>query len=284
METIALIGAGGQIGSQAMPHLVQAGRQIRAGSRSPEQKEAGERERWRYFDFEDLDIHEPFLRGVDRLFFLAAHPDPLPSVSAMLDQAEKLKLRQVVFSSGRTTGDVPGKPLHEVEERLKQTSIPWTILRPGWFMQNFTTFLRGPIMEHGLIMLPDGGKKTAFVDTRDIGAAIATILTDAPALHQGMTYEITGSEALTHLEVARLIGDASGREIGYRTLSETEFIREMKAMGWSGQAAEYTAMLYRFVAEGKEEEPSADLARLLGRTPISFKRFAEDYARHWKPS
>src|SRR5260370_25536117 len=83
-----------------------------------------------------------------------------------------------------------------------------TILRPAWFMQNFSeTFLR-PI--DGAIVVPTGDGAEAFIDAEDIAAVAATTLDD-PQAHGGDAYSLTGPEPLTVAETAATISDEAGR-------------------------------------------------------------------------
>ena len=219
------------------------------------------------------------LKGKDKVFFIAPHSDPIPSVMTLLQVAELERVKHIVFSSGRTTGDIPGKPLHNVELLVQNNRIPSTIIRPGWFMQNFTAWLSGTLRSEGKLYLPADVAKTAFVDVRDIAAVAAQTLIQTG--HEGKTYNLTSDEALDHHEVVALISRASGKLMTYVPLARPDFIQTMVARGWTEAAAAYTADLYEYVRAGKEEEVSRDIKKLLRRTPIRFAQFAQDYRNAW---
>lgn len=281
MKHIAIVGASGTIGSEIIRQLNASPLRVRAGSRSPDSKKGVSNQlEWRFFDYGDAQSMDAFFQGVNAFFFVAPHTNPLPSVEKMLAVAEAAGVEELIFSSGRTTGDVLGKPLHELEELVKASSFQWTIFRPGWFMQNFIDFL-DPVPRGNRISLPVGKAKTAFIDVRDIGAVAAQLLTRG-VLHK-RTLELTSSEAIDHYEVARLISQASGIPIEYHPMEEEPFIQMLQdEWGWSEEEAIFTAYLYAFVAHHKEEEVSPDIAEILGKEPISFATFAMDYAAHWK--
>ena len=93
---------------------------------------------------------------------------------------------------------------------LRRQRLGHTILRPAWFMQNFSeTFLK-PV--NGVIMVPTGNGSEAFIDAEDIAAVAATTLAD-PAAHAGAAYSLTGPQALTVSEAAALISEATGQTI-----------------------------------------------------------------------
>jgi len=278
---ILIIGATGSIGTVVMDDLIRQGRKPVAGVRTPEKA----RRQWSAaaeyapFDFHDPATFPAALAGVDRLFLIAPHADPVPSVQGLLRAAAGADVQRVVFSSGRTTGDIEGKPLHQVEQTLRASGLPYTIVRPGWFMQNFLDWLGAWIPTEDKLYLPAGDSRTAFIDVRDIGAVVATLLTEHG--HSGRTYELTSDEALDHYEVTRLIGEAIGKAVEYVPLKSDIFIELMVEKGWTRQVARHTAELYHYVRAGKEAHPSDDVATILGRAPIRFAQFVEDYRKRW---
>lgn len=225
------------------------------------------------FDYADPTTYAVALSGMEGLFFIAP-PGAKASgqVEALLGAAREAGIKKVIFHSGRTTGDVPGTPLNEIEQLLPQYGLNYTILRPGWFMQNFRSWAGTAIRSEGQIVLPAGEAATAFVDVRDIGAAVARIFGSED--YAGKTCELTSAEALTHYEVAAILSEETGRKTIYESVSEGEFIDWALARGWKREAAEHTAWLYSFVRSGKEAAVSPQLEGILGRKPGSFREFA----------
>lgn len=279
MSTL-IIGATGNIGEQTILNLHRQGRSPIAAVRNltKAKQQLGDIE-CRHFDFTEPATFPSALQGIDRLFFIAPHQNPVPSVQGLLRAAREAGVKQIVFSSGRTTGDVEGKPLHQVEKTVQASDFPYTILRPGWFMQNFTSWLGRWIPTEGKIYLPAGEAKTAFIDVRDIGAVGATVLSEDT--HHGRIYELTGDEALDHYQVAGLIGRAIGKEIIYEPLEPEAFIKLMVEKGWSEAQARHTEELYQFVRRGKEAGISPDVEFVLKRKPIRFAQFVKDYRKAW---
>ncbi|HEX6889326.1 MAG TPA: NmrA family NAD(P)-binding protein [Chryseolinea sp.] len=95
------------------------------------------------------------------------------------------------------------------------SGIPYTFIRPSYFMQNLITTLKSDI-KRGAIFLPAGNAKFLWVDVDDIGKVIAQIL-KAPVLHQNKVYTITGSEYFTFGEVATLLSKAVAKKICYES-------------------------------------------------------------------
>lgn len=281
MKTL-LIGATGTIGQETVKALTGKGVRPVAAVRDTDRarKQLGPGVDYIFFDYYQPESYLPALEGVDRLFFIAPKGDLLPAVQGLLRAAHETGLQYIVFSSGRTTGDMEGKPLHQIEKTVQAGNIPYTILRPGWFMQNFAGWLGEWIPPEGKIYLPAGDSKTAFIDVRDIGAVAATLLAEGG--HNGEIYELTSNEAIDHYEVARLIGKAAGREVTYVPMPPDDFIELMVEKGWPRSRAEHTAGLYEWVRQGKEAVISPDVENILGRRPIRFAEFVQDYGERWK--
>ncbi|MEL7021166.1 MAG: NmrA family NAD(P)-binding protein [Bacteroidota bacterium] len=280
MQTL-IIGATGNIGSTITQQL--AARQIypRLSGRSVERVQALFPH---HKDIVVLDFTQPAtfataLAGVQRLFFIAPHRHPVESIRLFLQVAKEAGVERVIFSSGRTTADIKGTPLYHVEQLVRASGISYTIIRPGWFMQNFTGWIGHPdIDETGKFYLPAADSKTAFVDVRDIAAvAICCLLEDH---HLGKVYELTSDEALDHHQVAHKIALRCHRPVQYVPLSDEAFIDYKLSKGWSSDLAKHTVMLYRIVRQtSKEAKVSRDVERVLHRLPISFDEFVET---HWR--
>lgn len=280
--SILIIGATGNIGKETVNVLLEKGIQPVLGVRNPERAKQvlGDKPKYVSFDFDEPSTFRQALKGIERLFFIAPHHDPVPSVMTLLNLARIEGVEHIVFSSGRTTGDIAGKPLNKVELLVENCGLNYTIIRPGWFMQNFASWLGTTIPSEGKFYLPAGSSKTAFIDVRDIGAVIATVLIESG--HNEQKYALTSDEAIDHFEVARLLSKATGKNIEYIAQDRATYIETMMARSWPETTAEYTAALYDIVLTGKEEEISPDVERIIGRKPIRFEQFAEDHKSVWE--
>lgn len=282
---ILVAGATGNIGSRILSLLLADGQSVAAAVRNVSR--AWERLRipdldYRQLDFSDPATWETALREISRMFLV------VPPGSATAEQvahffaaAKQAGVEHLVFSSGRTTGDIEGTPLNLTETLVQNSGMGWTILRPGWFMQNFINWVGFTIPTEGKLLLPAANARTAFVDVRDIAAVAAHILIQ-PDGHHGKRYEITSNEALSHAEVATKISEVAGQSVQYIPLSEESFVKEMAKRGWSVKAAEKAAWLYSFVREGKEAEVSHDVELVLGRPPIRFQQFVRGHAEAFR--
>lgn len=279
---ILILGATGKIGTEVTRQLLTKNVRPTVGVRNIKKAKAlfGDQVDYRLFDFDEFDTFTPTLSGISHLFFIAGHSNPVPSVQQLLRQAQEVGVQHITFSSGRTTGDIVGKPLFEVENLVRAHPIPYTILRPGWFMQNFCNWLGTDIKSKGQLIVPADDSKTAFIDLRDIAAVAVKTLTEKG--HDNKMYELTSDEAIDHGQVAQIISKSAGISVEYRSPSHEDYVKGIVAQGGSKEGAEYAAKLFDIVKTGKEAKVSPDVEKVLHRLPISFEEFAEDYADTWK--
>lgn len=168
-----------------------------------------------------------------------------------------------------------------VEEAVKRSGIPYTILRPNNFHQNDYHF-KDALLQYGVYPQPLGSAGISRVDVRDIADAAATGLLSAD--HEGQTYDLVGPDAVTGESTAQSWSRALGREIKYGgddlDAWEKQFLQYMP--DWL--VFDFREMYAFFQKEGFRG--TADMLRrqqpLLGHAPRSFDAFAEETAAVWK--
>src|SRR5262245_21748715 len=153
------------------------------------------------------------------------------------------------------------------------------ILRPHAFMQNLLD-QRHAIVREGRIFAAAGDGKIRFVDTRDIAAGAAVTLTHSG--HAGKKYVLTGPEALSYADVARILSDAVGRPITYVPLSLEEARERMEGAGEPPWAIDGLLALAAYQRAGGPTAVVHDTVwHVLGRPPRSFVEFATDHAKQF---
>ena len=268
--TTLVLGATGKTGSRVAADLINRGLPVRTAARSGADVD---------FDWSNRDSYAPALDAVDRVYLIAPimRLDFADDVSTFLDEAEAAGVQHVTFLSAY---DAPGPiDTRSVElDLLHRQRLGLTILRPAWFMQNFSeTFLK-PI--NGAIIVPTGNGSEAFIAAEDIAAVAATTLAD-PTAHAGAAYNLTGPEALTVSEVAAIISEATGQTIVHLNLDREAWIAGAIA---NGIPAEYGAVLRQLtetVASGNGSRPNDTVERVTGTPPRTFRDFARKNAAAW---
>jgi uncharacterized protein YbjT (DUF2867 family) len=165
-----------------------------------------------------------------------------------------------------------------IDDPLKKSSLAWTILRPGGFMQNF---VEGSAPQpDGGIYLPVGSAKAAFIDTRDLAAVAVKALTESG--HVGKEYELSGPEALAYSDAAGIMSEVSGREIHFMDVPESAARRAMLDQRMPGWMVGLILELCAWNKAGLAGEINTTVADILGRSAHTFREFARDYADQWK--
>jgi len=229
------------------------------------------------FDFLDPNTFTRALEGVDRVFLMRPpHMADAEAFRPFLSAMRSHGVRQVVFLSLLGVEKNPVVPHHAIEKAIVASGVGHTMLRPSFFMQNLATTHLEDIVTRGEIVVPAGNGRTSFIDVRDIAAAAVEVLTEPG--HVGKAYSLTGSEALTYSDCARLITEASGRTVVYTRPSGREFAKHMAAQGHSVDFIKVMRAIYLVAKLRMAGKITGELRELIGREPITFARFARDNA------
>lgn len=271
---ILVLGATGKTGARVALHLRANGARVRTAAR----KGADLR-----FDWNDPSSFAAAVKGIAGIYLVSPvmRVDFAGIVASFLDEAESAGVRHVTYLSAYGIEQAPPQvALRAVELDLaRRTSITHSIVRPAWFMQNFSeTFLK-PVADE--IVVPCGMGAEAFVDANDIASVAAATLMD-PVRHAGRAYAPTGPEALTFSEAAGLIAKASGRRITYRDVDRDAWINAMTQAGVPNEYGDVLRTLTETVASGRGSRPNDDVLTATGVAPSSFAHFARQAAAAWR--
>ncbi len=279
-QRILVTGASGVLGRAVVNQLVAAGFAVRQGVRDLKKAQTGvEAVR---FDYDDAATIKPALDGVQGLYLIAPPLDPTApaKLKPAIEAAKQAAVSHVVFISAFGVNHNEQAPLRVVERQLMDSGLPYTILRPNFFMENFSEgFLAAPLKAQGAIHLAAGDGKTSFIAVADIARVVVESLRRSLA---GQELDLTGPEALDHAEVARILSEVSGREIKYHAISEPEMLEGARRAGMPEPAVQYLAALYAAVRAGYAAAVTPEVERITGRKPVSFREFAQANAARWK--
>ncbi|AYA36946.1 SDR family oxidoreductase [Hymenobacter oligotrophus] len=286
MTRILLTGATGNVGAATLQHLLQTpnvAERLLAAVRPGTAPALPAGVATVPLDFTDPTTYPPALQGIERLLLI--RPPELSDVKRYLrpfiERAQLSGVRHVVFLSLQGAQYNWFAPHHKVEADLRRSGMGWTMLRPSFFMQNLSTTHCFDIRDNHQILLPAGNGRTSFVDVRDIGAVAARVLLQ-PGELPNAAYELTGTEALTYTEVAAVLSQVLGQPIRYRAAGIGEFRQHMLAHGLKPAFINVMIGIYSVARLGLAARTTGTAADLLGRAPISFRQFAEDFKSSWQ--
>ena len=219
------------------------------------------------------------LEGVEKALLLtASSPDSLQQERNFIHAAKRAGVRHLVkFSAYGASLDAPhyfGRQHGEAERELEDSGLPFTMLRPNGFFQNFLGNARS-IATRNALHAPAGEMRFSAVDARDIAAVAAHVLTEDG--HQWQRYTITGPQALSHAEIAEKLCQVLGRNIVYVDVAEDAAREWMLAAGIPAWTVEKVLDLYRYYKSGAAAEVTYIVERVGRKAPISFEQFVRDY-------
>jgi len=231
-------------------------------------------------DFADSSSLKEALKGVHTAYVVCSPtPELVQLESNFIDAARESGVRHIVLSSALGAGEYPKSfpSWHrKVEDKLKASGLAYTILRPGGFLQNITTYYAPTIRSQNAFYAAMNAAKVSLIDVRDVAAVAAKALL-APGAHAGKTYELGGPEALSCAEIAKRISKAIGRTVQYVNLPEAALRKSMTEAGappWLVDAELDLELYYQM--EGKSAEVNDTLPKLLCRTSIGIDQFLKE--------
>lgn len=269
--TVLVLGGTGTTGRRVAAGLAERSVTTRTATRAPRPDQPHQIR----FAWGDPATHAPAVRGVDALYLISpiGESDPESVVAPFLSLAREAGVRRVVLLGSSAVEE--GEPGPGALYRLVRTGFPeWAVLRPSWFMQNFTGDhpVATDIRTDGEIVTATGSGRVAFVDAADIAAVAVRALTD-PTPHQ-TEHLITGPEALSYDAAADLIARITGRQVRHRSVTEAELTARLAATG--GVPEEFAGLLAGLdtaIRGGAEDRVTSAVREVTGREPRSFAAF-----------
>lgn len=289
MTTYAVTGATGHLGRLVVQELLSRGvpaADVVAIARTPEKAadlaELGAQVR--EGDYDRPETLATALAGVQRLL-LVSGSEPGARVkqhTAVVDAAKAAGVGRIAYTSilnaDDTTNPLAGE--HQAtEQALRASGLPVTLLRNGWYTENYTARL-AEFVERGEIVGATGDGKVSAAPRADYAAAAAAALLADDVAADGsagegaaapvVVHELGGS-AFTFTELAATISDVTGAPVAYRDLTVEAFAADLQQAGLDAGTAGFVAGIDASIAAGDLQTDSDDLERILGRpaTPLA---------------
>ena len=275
---ILVVGASGTVGTELVQLLKQKGQRVRTTTSKPVQ--AGESEKVQV-DLATGKGLEAAFEGVDKAFFLSppGFADQYKILSPLIQLAKKNNLKKVVLMTAMGANAVETSPFRRAEIELEKSGLSYNIIRPNWFFQNFNTFWIQGILEQGKILVPGGKAKVSFIDSSDISAVAAELLTQDFAQRD---FDLTGPIAVDHNQVASEISKVSSRTVSYQDIAPEQLKSSLVKAGAPSDYADFLVMIFGFLREGYSAGVTSNVKEILGREPKSLSQYAQATQNAWK--
>jgi uncharacterized protein YbjT (DUF2867 family) len=282
-EKILVTGSTGRVGGELVKILISNRKTLRLAARSPSAVYKGQSTEVVEFDYDRPETFAPALSGIDKVFLVARPGDNHSDKAAepFIDEMIRAKVGLVVNLTAMGVEQDESFMLRILEKNIEKSGIPFVHLRPNWFMQNFNCApMLTEIRARGALHLPAADAKLSFIDIRDIAAVAYAAFTDER--YSGKAYTLTGKEAISYFDVTEKLSRVSGKKIAYIPVSEEMACSGLAKNGVPQELIDRWADFYRKIRRGFCSPVSPDVDMLIGRSPITFDQYVDDYAGAWK--
>ncbi|TGE23766.1 SDR family oxidoreductase [Hymenobacter aquaticus] len=272
--SIAITGATGQLGRLVIEKLkarVPAA-QIVALVRNPA-KAADLGVEAREADYTQPAALEAALAGVDTLLLISSSEVGQRATQHrnVIEAAKKAGVKRIAYTSLLHADSSPLSLAEEhraTEADVKASGIPYTLLRNGWYTENYTGSVHGAVAGGAFL----GSAKDGLISSAtraDFAEAAVAVLTGTG--HEGQTYELAGDDSYTLTELAAEISRQTGKDIPYKDLPVADYAAVLSSFGIPEGFAHGLASWDADAATGALFDDSRQLSRLIGRptTPLS---------------
>lgn len=276
---VLVTGASGNVGSYVVKELLKMDNEVVAAGTNTKKLISmfGNKVDIVEFDFTNEQTFENALNGVDRVFLmrpphLGKPKDLYPFIDAM--KSRNIKLVSFLSLMGVEKNTIP--PHRKIEKYIENNGIPYTHIRPGFFMQNLSGIHSKEIREMNKIIIPAGKSKTSFIDAADIGLSIAILLNE-PEKYRNTTHTITGPEALDYYQVAELLSKVTERKISYAKPGFLKYRNYyIKNRGLDKRYVNVTVALYFMTRMGTAKDVTDEFYKLTRKQPRKFEDFVRE--------
>ena len=276
--TIVVTGATGHLGHLIVEALLRDGvapAEIVAGGRNLGALDdlAAQGVRVATVDYDDPRSLADALAGADTLMLVSASEPGkrVPQHRAVIDAAVAAGVTRIVYTSAphASTSALVLAPEHKsTEELIAASGIPATILRNGWYTENYAGTAR-QAAESGTLVSSVGSGVVSSASRKDYADAAAVVLTNPG--HEGKTYELSGDIAWTQDELAAAISQVTGKKVVYTPVSAEEHAAILGSAGLDAGTVGFVTALDANIRDGLIGYTTGDLSRLIARptTPLA---------------
>ena len=274
--TILITGATGQLGRLVVESLLErnvpAGQIVAAGRNAAKLEElAGLGVQTRTLDYSDPVSVREAMAGIDKVLLVSGNepgPQRVPQHLNVIEAAKDAGVELLAYTSiaNADTSTMALAADHQAtEQALRDSGVPFTMLRNSWYLENYTDQLGG-YLQHGSVFGSAGGGRVSAATRADLAeAAAAILLADGQA---GTVHEL-GGEAMSLEDLAREVSAATGQTVTYQDLPEADFARLLAGAGVPEPFARILADSDRGISRGELLVEGDDLATALGRPATS---------------
>ncbi|HHV0615732.1 TPA: NmrA family NAD(P)-binding protein [Escherichia coli] len=221
----------------------------------------------RQADYGDEAALTSALQGVEKLLLISSSEvgQRAPQHRNVINAAKAADVKFIAYTSLLHADSSPlglADEHIETEKMLADSGIVYTLLRNGWYTENYLASAPAAL-EHGVFIGAAGDGKIASATRADYAVAAARVISEAG--HEGKVYELAGDSAWTLTQLAAELTKQSGKPITYQNLSEADFAAALKSVGLPDGLADMLADSDVGASKGGLFDDSKTLSKLIGR-------------------
>mgnify|MGYP003365212709 CR=1 FL=1 len=279
---IAITGATGQLGHLAIEKLKERTEKenlIALVRNTEKAKDLGIEAR--LFDYAKPELLADSLKGVDYLFLISSSEVGQRETQHknIINAAKDAGVKWIVYTSllHASTSEMALAPEHVATEKaLQESGITYTILRNGWYTENYAGSIPGSIQAGAFIGSAENGKISSAT-REDYAEAAANVLTTEG--HENKIYELAGDIAYTLADLAAEVSKQIGKEIPYVNLSEADFTAALVKIGLPEGFAQILADSDAKAAHGALFSDDKTLSKLLDRPTTLLEEVVKKFVK-----
>jgi ergot alkaloid biosynthesis protein len=276
--TILITGGSGKTGSRIAKRLIALDQDVRVASRSNKALEGAQSVQFSWYD---KATFAAAVEGVKSVYLLAPANDaePLNAMKSFIDYmlAHGVKRFVLLSASSLPKGGVMMGAVHAY---LEQVAPEWAVLRPTWFMQNFSEQQHlYTIKDSGCFYSATDNGKVPFIDVNDIANVAVEALIGDDILNRDLI--LTGPQSISYDEVANILTQVIGRQVKHVKLSEQELITRFVESGMEDIYAQALAKMDTAISKGSEDMISEEVVNMTQIAPTRFNIFAKSAVKAW---
>ena len=281
---IAVTGATGQLGKLVVEELKNRvpASEIVALVRTPS-KAADLGVAAREADYSKPATLEAALKGIDVLLLVSSNElgKRAEQHGNVIAAAKKAGVKRIVYTSllhaDRSAITTLAEEHLATEKALKASGVPYTILRNGWYTENYTASVPSAV-QHGALLGSAGSGRISSAPRRDYAAAAAVVLSGTG--HENKVYELAGDQSYTLSDLATEISRQTSKTIPYKNLPEAEYAAALTQAGFPAPVAQMFANFDTGAAKDSLFYDGHQLSKLIGRPTMPLAECVKAALKH----